>query len=60
MIRRAAVCKHFGAAKILRWGGFIPHQQESDRGPRAAPLRGVQVRIPISELKAYLTEKLAY
>ena len=42
MIRRAAACKHFGAAKILRWGGFTSPQHGFDWGPRATELGGAQ------------------
>ena len=54
--------KHFGAAKILPEGGFIPPEDLNlPWGPRQSKLcRGEQVRVPISELKSWLEEKLAY
>ncbi len=60
MHRRMAACKHFAADKILRPGGFTPPEPKLNRGPRQTCLTGKQVRIPISELKDYLREKLAY
>ncbi len=42
-------------------GGFTPaEQRQYDGVPLKQRFMGRQVRMPISELKAYLAEKLAY
>ena len=42
-------------------GGFTPPEDGDALGPRKrGVLAGAQVRLPLSELKAYLAEKLAY
>ena len=61
MLRREAACKRFAAGKTLRPGEFIsPVPEIKSWGPHQTRLMGRQVRIPISELKNYLREKLAY
>jgi len=61
MLRREAACKRFAAGKTLRPDGFISSEPEIQSwGPHQTGLMGRQVRIPISELKSYLREKLAY
>ena len=61
MLRREAACKRFARGKTLRPGGFIsPVPEMKSWGPHQNYLMGKQVRIPISELKDYLREKLAY
>ena len=61
MLRREAACKRFAVGKTLRPGEFILPVPEIELwGPHQTSLMGRQVRIPISELKSYLREKLAY
>ena len=61
MFRRGAACKRFAAGKTLRPDEFISSVPKvKSWGPRQTCLMGKQVRIPISELKNYLREKLAY
>ena len=61
MLRREAACKRFAAGKTLQPGGFIsPAPKMRLWGPHQTSLMGRQVRIPISDLKNYLREKLAY
>jgi hypothetical protein len=45
----------------LPQGGFTPPEEDPSRGaPAKGTFAGRQVRLPISELKAYLAEKLAF
>ena len=51
----------FAAGKNLAGGRIHFARGSKFPGPRkSAAFAGAQVRIPISELKSYLTEKLAY
>ena len=57
-----AASKHVGGADILPQGGFIPPEEVKFclGAPQKRAFAGAQVRVPISELKNWLREKLAY
>ena len=57
-----AAYKHVGGADILPQGGFTPPEEVKSclGAPQKRAFAGAQVRVPISELKSYLAEKLAY
>ena len=57
-----AASKHVGGADILPQGGFTPPEEVKSclGAPQKRAFAGAQVRIPISELKTWLAEKLAY
>lgn len=60
MIRREAACKHFAEQNLTAVRIHFARAEMRSWGPHQTGLMGRQVRLPISELKAYLTEKLAY
>ena len=57
-----AASKHVGRADILPQGGFTPPEEVKFclGAPQKRAFAGAQVRVPISELKNWLREKLAY
>ena len=60
MIRREAACKHFAEQNLTAGRIHFARAEMRSWGPHQPRLMGKQVRLPISQLKAYLAEKLAY
>ena len=60
MFRRFCGVQASRHRRDLAAGGIHSRRGCSVRGPGKARFAGVQVRMPISELKAWLTEKMAF
>ena len=60
MNRRYAACKQFAKQTLTAGRIHFARWRIESEGSHPTRWMGGQVRIPISELKAYLAEKLAY
>ena len=60
MGRGGSRAQAFWLCQNLGLGGFTPPRQNQIRGPREAGFAGQQVRIPMSEVKNYIAERIKF